>query len=641
MESYTFLVDSRLSYPYGLISKHALFASENVGDITAFVYQYMNQGDLDNVKKDFDEIFSGHYKFDMKYHNDSGYVDATMYTTSIVQTFSTQYDEVIKFLTENVWPVAEPILKKEYDKGNLKLPVYFFFGESSSCPSQKIERYELDFLALQRYAFGDFTGHWKDYALYNEDVFLVKYGAYEKAVSVNVSNSFDNVRSVKNIRGLEQSFPNLTNWVWTDPKTRTRIVGFNHSSVDHSSELVQLLTKKEFWVKFVLPQFLDEDVTGKYEPIINKTFLVSKFVKKLLETERTEVANMEASIISNRQSIELSIHEITLIKLLLAKQEAEIVAKKKSMTSETKLRTSLASQMATLMSHPYIENIEIGEKFVIKTTPINIDGVVPVGGYYITLTMGQNPNITIVNDENPKEGFDHPHVPRGRPCWGNYTDIFVHLANTDLISTMEIMFRFLESWNPSDCYGKNLIWWDAKYAFDTLKEMNLMHTLERVWRDIYRSEFGEDIEGSTCPSCGEEPDYCDCYCPRCGAHRDNECECERCGYCGSLWEEGYRDCGCERCEHCEQHLEDCECSFCSFCDENEDAGYCDCDHCPACGENINAGDCGCERCEECAELIEDCGCDRCATCFELVGECNCSDEIIINVREGQIQMETV
>jgi len=246
------------------------------------------------------------------------------------------------------------------------------------------------------------------------------------------------------------------------------------------------------------------------------------------------------------------------------------------MYSFNSLKEKLNSQTKQLEQHPYVTNIILSDNIVINTTEIKVDGVVPIGPYEIKLSILNDPKIIIRNKNNPRNNYEHPHVQDGLPCWGNYSDVYVHLAELDLLSTAEIVFRFLENWNPEDSWGKNLVYWDVTYTFDTLTEMGLLDTVESHFDEYYIDYSGGSHlpQAEVCNDCGEHYDYCTCYCSNCGDHND-DCMCDRCPECSRIIDECY----CERCDWCGSLLDDCECERCSECDANITAGECCCERC--------------------------------------------------------------
>jgi hypothetical protein len=259
-------------------------------------------------------------------------------------------------------------------------------------------------------------------------------------------------------------------------------------------------------------------------------------------------------------------------------------------------KNEIAKELTALQNSPNVLGVSSEEASIkVLIDEVYVDGVVPIGPYIITLDI-RKAAINIHNINNPKNGFDHPHVNYGNPCWGNYSDILVHLSNGELTTTLDLVQVFLATWNPEDEWGKNLVNWDAKYTFETFEEMDMLerlHDYSREYEEIFDRNFPYR---NVCPRCGEPEDAygdfsCDCTCSDCGEWSD-ECTCHNCPGCG----EHEDDCVCHMCPYCGRHEDDCECVFCPECGENLryiSSGYCT--------ECYTCHDCGCD-CEE--ETVE-------------------------------------
>lgn len=68
--------------------------------------------------------------------------------------------------------------------------------------------------------------------------------------------------------------------------------------------------------------------------------------------------------------------------------------------------------------------------------------------------------ITIVNTTNPRGNRAHPHVNGDAPCFGQWEHaIYQLLADGNIYDLMEMMFVYLESFNPRDDWGRFAAYW--------------------------------------------------------------------------------------------------------------------------------------------------------------------------------------
>lgn len=448
----------------------------------------------------------------------------TMYTAHLVREWGNLQGFDAAFYNESIKPAMLEALEEQYLVGKLLKPGFIHTGNNSQNKFTYLNSWHLNLLT---YAY---RYNVKVPPLVEPKSLLMKYGDFEHAFEVDTQNTVDTYDALTR-QGILNAIASYRN-------DRIRYITFNWYTEDSSNEAVQILATKEFWTDFVIPQVcLDwESVKDTYlnTPIKNQEFVIKSFVRGMLEREYEEIKSKQNEYEQNREEIETYIRSITTKKLVMNRLSQEIDAKRQALSSEQGMRVKLAQQLRLLSEHKYVTGIDIDDTINIETTAILVDGVVPIGPYRISLSIGNEPDIKVVNTHNPMNYFDHPHISEHRPCWGNYTDVYVHLADLDLISTAEILFRFLESWNPEDTWGKNLINWDPNYAFKVLIEMGLLCTVGSEWDEYYYEIYDEHLDNEYCSECGEHTDDCYCYCPRCGELVDGDCDCNRCPECGSL-----------------------------------------------------------------------------------------------------------
>lgn len=210
---------------------------------------------------------------------------------------------------------------------------------------------------------------------------------------------------------------------------------------------------------------------------------------------------------------------------------------------------------------PYVTDITPKQDGIeVKTTPIRVDDIADLGGYTIYLDS-KRVKIAITNDENPINGYAHPHVQQGdEACFGNWSDIYEHLATGEYYVVIEMLHEFLSSYNMEDDWGRHIFWWNAEAAIKAFVDADVKWNIPREYDNIYYDLYEEHlVDVETCSYCGEVYDECTCtFCERCD-ERIEDCNCERCPDCNELIEPHYMNCECNRCDECGELVEDCTC----------------------------------------------------------------------------------
>jgi hypothetical protein len=288
-----------------------------------------------------------------------------------------------------------------------------------------------------------------------------------------------------------------------------------------------------------------------------------------------EIVDLEARKSDTVKRIDEQIKYVTDLKIEADGFERQIEEKQKSIESNI-ASEKLEKEFEKVTSLPYIKSIGFTNAgMTLMTEPIQIDDGPTLGGYKIVY----NPNgrvLSIFNEVNPARAdglLAHPHIPQGgQPCFGNYTDIFFRFEKGEFYVGMELLHKFLSTYNPEDLWGRRLVYWDAPFFFRDMKERGLTRHIPERYDGQYYEETGEHLPHvRICAECGRPT----------------------------------RECECERCEICHNHPDECTCWIC-----------------PECGENVDAGNCTCDRCESCHELIGDCECNRCEICDGLLDRYN-------------------
>jgi hypothetical protein len=350
-------------------------------------------------------------------------------------------------------------------------------------------------------------------------------------------------------------------------------------------EIVSLLASQLFWDKYLSILYIASLLDLKLLTATNDfTKVVPILIAQFQRHDTEEIAQIKSTIDDNNSTIEHYIKTITRLQIANEESRKREGLLRLSLMHTSKMRHRILSELEAVSAVPFVKGINITPEGVIEvfTEAINVDGIVPIGPYLIELSIPES-RISIINLKNPQNGFDHPHVNRNSPCWGNYNEILLHLNRGELLTTIELVEVFLSTWNPRDEWGSNLIHWDPKYTFTVFKEMNQLYRLDR-YQDLYQEIFGEPMFNDCCPNCGLHPDNCECYCPECDEHVDN-CTCNICSECGYHYDE----CTCYYCDTCGRHEDECICLVCSNC-------------------GINIDESGIDYCEDCNTCV-DCGCD--------------------------------
>jgi hypothetical protein len=315
--------------------------------------------------------------------------------------------------------------------------------------------------------------------------------------------------------------------------------------------------------------------------------------------EKDNIKVLAAEKANLDRTIEDYIKDITSCKINRDELERRITSKEKELSERYK-KGSFLQEIKLLKQLPYLEDIEIiSPSIYFITKPIQIDDGPYLGGYSIQYNM-QTKDLRIENTENPKSYGElaHPHIPQnGHPCFGNYTDIFYLFETNQFYFGMELLHTFLATYNPEDEWGRRLIFWDAEYAFEDIKERGLLSYVERSYNDYYYDIYNEYLPSmDICSECGLPMDECECdICQYCGRNTD-VCTCWICPECGC---EVGNDCMCERCEVCGELLDDCGCDRCDICDGLIDP------------RNMYSNGCTCERCPKDYDLFIDEECEEC------------------------------
>ena len=385
------------------------------------------------------------------------------------------------------------------------------------------------------------------------------------------------------------------------------------SSNGGEKQIYDLLLEPEVWTKVLIPlaTLSWEDAKSMWE----RTQLPDEVQLEMFRQifQQGMIAELEALKASREQqanSVTEYIKRITNAKISLAGLESQIMLKQREIDNNKSMK-KVEKSFQELRSLPYLESFVMkGGTVSFYTKPIPIDETGPVLGPYKIQYKFSDKSLKIWNEGNPADDrgrlLSHPHCDQGGyPCFGNYTDIVYSFETGDFYSAMEFMHEFLGTYNPEDCWGRRLFYFDAKWTAEDMKQRGLSDYIEAEFARLYRDATGETLRNA------------DDYCPDCDRYRD-ECECERCENCGHR----VADCDCTRCRDCNE-LVLTRSEIQDVADGRLDIHtYCTCDRCPECNSLLR--DCNCERCSVCNMLLEGewehdhCDCPRCVDSGELM-----------------------
>ena len=316
------------------------------------------------------------------------------------------------------------------------------------------------------------------------------------------------------------------------------------SSLPGTRNIFNLLTKKKFWEKVIIPfitsnfEEVVEDIVEYPVPIeIRCTHINRAIAEKIVK----EIENYKIELEDSKEQVKAYIESITTQKLKIDSLISTIQEKEKEHKKLLKSKT-LANDIIQIYSLPFVEDFIVDNDYItIKLHPIQIDSGPFLGPYVVKYNLTTN-KLYITNTGNPIDGLAHPHCEDGRsPCLGNYDDMYYHLSSGHYHAAIVMIHKFLSTYNPEDSWGDRLSKWDAKYWFNDLAVRGLEDKIQG-YASLYHSTFGYY------PECVDICEFCgrlsyECACPVCSCCNEvlEYCECTRCSSCGEL----VLECDCE------------------------------------------------------------------------------------------------
>jgi len=281
------------------------------------------------------------------------------------------------------------------------------------------------------------------------------------------------------------------------------------------------------------PQVTQEDIQ-KLLKVLNLKTNYQNFVNNIVtEVKRTvddKVDQLQREISNHYRGLQVKSKEIL-------KEEAHKTAIMEKMSQDVVREKMLShtDMLMKMMASGRYNNFEYTGEGIIGITPQLYlhDKKYDLGIFKVTLFLDGRIKCTQQMSHRNYEGYDHPHVNHGDPCWGNLSN-----SIPDLIRDMEFplafdfMYDFLTHYNPENPYAK-LFNWRAE--------------------DV-------NMENSCCSECRRTIEYC-----RCDDRESRDDVCENC-------DRQYEDCTCPRCPIDDEDLDDdigCA-TRCQSCDHNSE-----------------------------------------------------------------------
>lgn len=102
----------------------------------------------------------------------------------------------------------------------------------------------------------------------------------------------------------------------------------------------------------------------------------------------------------------------------------------------------------------------------IVTSDLKINDTYRLGKVRIKLDF-QSGNVSITNLTKRRRydysEWDHPHVKYGVPCFGNLQGAVAELMGRyEAAAVVEVILAFLQTYNPADVWGKNIVYWEDR-----------------------------------------------------------------------------------------------------------------------------------------------------------------------------------
>lgn len=238
-----------------------------------------------------------------------------------------------------------------------------------------------------------------------------------------------------------------------------RVVWF-HYPVEYILE--QRRFQPEVWYQYAIKRSIDEDFAAALAERVTSAsrdafiaYMGEGRMSGRVVRVRRNIAEQETNVNSYRSQIARSLTSLT-------EHQRELDALMQVINQGD---TSWDTYWQQLVEHPRIAAIEWQEPtLVFRTDEVQLrhpvsDDTTPLGIMEIKIDL-QDQYITIHNLTNARGNRAHPHVNGTGPCFGEYEHaVYQMLGDGDLTGLMELMFVYLETFNPRDDWGRYGAYW--------------------------------------------------------------------------------------------------------------------------------------------------------------------------------------
>jgi hypothetical protein len=263
-------------------------------------------------------------------------------------------------------------------------------------------------------------------------------------------------------------------------------VDIDNVRIKHNPDIFKIENSKEFVYKDVKLALLMKSAIyllfssdGDSESLIKKVFdeLLPAASASAKEHNRTKIQKAITSAIESRvhefkSNIELNESSAEDKQKELLQLYRKILTDKKALEAldGTKGQWINKAQEEYTNIHKLVPNlydrITLEEEYLcayVHDLSINYDGTeYYLGDFQVKIKLDTG-GLEILNQSKKIDGYDHPHINDGVPCLGNVgPGIIRMLAEFELFGALQMIHKYLHSYNPDSVY-KKIEFWDPDY----------------------------------------------------------------------------------------------------------------------------------------------------------------------------------
>jgi hypothetical protein len=188
----------------------------------------------------------------------------------------------------------------------------------------------------------------------------------------------------------------------------------------------------------------------KFEYKMDKKKMVSDFRKLIDSGKKKEIASSKRNIKSYTDKISYYSSELANLYTSMRKEMQRVKAYEGIVVMR---KTDIDKMIETIMNMKDVYSITTeGSNITVITKPIIgtvLDGELKGRKYKLgrfAITWGENQNMKIVNlDKDVEYPYDHPHIDRGVPCFGNMDEITKYAMEMRIDVVVQLVLSYLES----------------------------------------------------------------------------------------------------------------------------------------------------------------------------------------------------